>query len=207
MHDKIERFDDVSEMEKDALKELSSIGTGNAATSLSSMLNTNVSIKLPEVRILSFSDAIYALGDPEEAVIAVLSEFNGDFEGLMMFILRMDFANTITTAMMGKQVFDYSQLDEMSLSAITEVGNILMSSYINSLATLTGFNIAMDTPASSINMLGGLLNVAMVEVGYEADKLMLVTGQFKLGEIEHNASLLLVSGVSSVDKLMKKLGL
>ncbi len=207
MHDKIQKFDDVNEMEKDALKELSSIGTGNAATSLSSMLGTNVSIQLPEVKILNFSEAIYSLGQPEEPVIAVFSEFDGEFDGLMMFILRLDFANNITKAMMQKEVSDYEELDEMSLSAITEVGNILMSSYINSLAELASIDITMGFPSASINMLGGLLNVAMVQVGYEADKLMLVTGQFLVGGIQHDANLLLVSGVSSVDKLMKRLGL
>ncbi len=207
MTDKIEKFDDVNELERDMLKELGSIGTGNAATSLSSMLNTNVLINLPEVKIANFSDAIYTLGDPEEAVIAVFSEFQGEFDGIMMFILRMDFANNITKSMMNKEADDYSQLDEISLSAITEVGNILMSSYVNSLASFTNFDIKMSTPAVSINMLGGLLNVAMVEVGYEADKLLLVKGQFKVGEIEHNASLLLVPSIPSLNNLMKKLGL
>ncbi len=207
MSEKIQKFDDVNDIERDALKELSNIGTGNAATSLSAMLGTDVSIKLPEVKILSFSDAIYSLGEPEEPVIAVFSEFSGDFDGLMMFILRLDFANTITKAMMQKEASVYDELDEMSLSAITEVGNILMSAYINSLATLSGLEITMGFPAASINMLGGLLNVAMVQVGYEADKLMLVTGEFKLNGKEYDADLLLVSGVSSVDKLMKKLGL
>ena len=51
----IKSYDELSSMELDTLKEIGSIGTGNAATSLSTLIGTPVRIKQPEVRIIGYN--------------------------------------------------------------------------------------------------------------------------------------------------------
>ena len=48
----IKSFDQLTSMEIDTLREIGSIGTGNAATAMSTMLGRQVRITLPEVRII-----------------------------------------------------------------------------------------------------------------------------------------------------------
>ena len=48
----IKNYDELTSMEIDTLREVGSIGTGNAATALSSMLNREIRITYPEVRIM-----------------------------------------------------------------------------------------------------------------------------------------------------------
>ena len=61
----ISRYEEINEMKLDIFKEMGSIGGGNAATALSSMLNARVSMALPRAEILEFNDALARLGDPD----------------------------------------------------------------------------------------------------------------------------------------------
>ena len=48
----IKHYDDMGEIGMDVMREVGSIGTGNAATAVSGLLNTDVRITLPDVEIL-----------------------------------------------------------------------------------------------------------------------------------------------------------
>ena len=52
---KIARYEDMDDMSKDMMKEIGSIGTGNAATALSSLLGVDVEMTLPKVEILGYN--------------------------------------------------------------------------------------------------------------------------------------------------------
>ena len=54
----IKSYEEMNELEMDILKEIGSIGGGNAATAMSSMLNAKVNMSLPKVVILGFNEAL-----------------------------------------------------------------------------------------------------------------------------------------------------
>ncbi len=200
-------FSNLSEMSKSALREITNIGMGNAATSMTNLLGKSVDISIPKVSAKSFSEAQYTLGEPEEEVIAVMARISNDIEGVILFILKIDFASDMTESMMGLKLSSYAEIDEMSFSAIIECGNIVISSYLKALGEMTGFDIKLSVPDGTINMLGGVMNVPMVEVGYETDKLLMVTGEFIVGDTHHEGCLLMVPTVESLNKLLRKLGI
>jgi chemotaxis protein CheC len=92
----ISSYSDLNEVYIDALKELGNIGAGNAATSLGVLLNDDVAIGLPEVRVEDADDVVRALGGAEKMCVAVLINFDGDAHGVVLFILTMDDAIGIT---------------------------------------------------------------------------------------------------------------
>lgn len=203
----IKDYDEMGESALDVMREVGSIGTGNAATAISSLLQTDVRITLPSVKILGFNEAAQFLGDPEELVAAVLVEMSGEIKGIMLFLLKMDFINAVTETMLNRKIKDYAELDEMSVSALTEVGNIIISSYVNALSGLSGMEIDLSVPAISINMLGGVLSVPIIEFGYETNKIMMITGNFILGQHKLDSTLLMLPDIQSLNKLLKKLAI
>ena len=54
----IKKYEEMNALELDILKEIGSIGGGNAATALSSMMNAKVMMSLPRAEILEFNEAI-----------------------------------------------------------------------------------------------------------------------------------------------------
>ena len=58
----LKKYEEMNSLQIDALREIGSIGTGNAATALSALLGVEVRIPLPKVQILEFNEAVEQLG-------------------------------------------------------------------------------------------------------------------------------------------------
>ncbi|HCI30102.1 MAG TPA: CheY-P-specific phosphatase CheC, partial [Fervidobacterium sp.] len=61
----------LGETQLDAIKEVGNIGTGNAATALSMMLDKKVDISVPQVKVIPISKIPFLFDEPEEVVCAV----------------------------------------------------------------------------------------------------------------------------------------
>lgn len=203
---KIKRYDDMSGLGLDLIKEIGSIGTGNAATALSSMLGKPVRMTLPDVQILGFNEAVKFVGSPEEIVAAILVKMSGEINGMMLFILKLDFINEVLQTVMQKNISDYYELNTLDTSALKEIGNIVISSYVNAISSLSDVTIRLSVPGIAVNMLGGILSVPMAEFGYQTDKLMMISGQFEIGGKVLNSDLLMLLEIESLNFLLKRLG-
>ncbi len=202
----INRYEEMGEMELDILKEIGSIGGGNSATALSSMLNAKVNMMLPKVNIMEFNEAMNYLGDPEEIVAAIFVEMSGELEGIMLFILTKEFSDEVLKKMMGKTDVDFLALDEIDTSVLTEIGNIVISSYITALSSLTNVQVELSVPQLAVNMLGGILSLPMAMMGQHSDRIMMINGKFKIDGRELESDMLLLPDVHSLNVLMEKLG-
>ena len=94
-------YDELNSLELDTLKEVGSIGTGNAATALSQMLGRPVRIEQPEVRIMEYNEAIEWIGGPEEITAGVLVKLSGHLTGIMLSVQPLEFVNIVLDSMMG----------------------------------------------------------------------------------------------------------
>ena len=202
----IYRYEELGENQMDVFREIGSIGNGNAITALSGIWSEKISMELPEVNILEFNMAQKKIGDAEEIVGAVLVEMSGELSGLMMLILKRDFIKTMI-----KKVFSYEKenlldMEEMEESLLIEVGNIMLSSYISALSSLTNIQIHLSVPQFAVNMLGGILSMPMAMMGIESDQIMMITGAFSIGGEEMDSNILLLPDIRSLNVLMKKLG-
>jgi Chemotaxis protein CheC, inhibitor of MCP methylation len=152
----LENYEQLNDLQIDVLREIGNIGAGNAATALATMLDEKVDISVPKVRITDFDTAVNALGGAETLTVGVLVNFMGEATGMIMFLLRMEDARNILQILVGGDPEESGELDDLKLSAIKEIGNILGSSYINSIATLTGMSIQISIPYIAIDMAGAL---------------------------------------------------
>ena len=68
----MKNFDELNVLELDTIREIGSIGTGNAATALSSMLGCEVRIDVPEVRIMGYNEAclLYTSPSPRDRSVS-----------------------------------------------------------------------------------------------------------------------------------------
>lgn len=202
----IKSYEEMNELEIDILKEIGSIGGGNAATALSSMLSAKVNMSLPSVEILGFNEALGHLGDPEELVAAIFVEMSGELGGVMLFLLTKEFSDEILFRMLGKTDADFLALDEIDSSVLIEIGNIVISSYITAMASLTNVNVELSVPQLAMNMLGGIMSVPIAMMGQHSDRIMMIKGEFKIDGKALNSNMLLLPDVESLNVLMKKLG-
>lgn len=200
----IQKLDQLNDMQLDVLKELGNIGAGNAATSLSELLNEKVDISLPTVQILDVNDAVEALGGPEHVIVAILAKLYGDIEGIMMFIIERKFANSILKRLLGQEV-DEENITELQQSALTEVGNIMIGAYSRSISTLSQLKLKASVPAVTVDMVGAVLNVPAAEMATVSDKVIFIQDNF-FNE-NQTANMMFVPSIDSLNRLLKQLGI
>ena len=203
---KIKNYDELNFLEIDTLREIGSIGTGNAATALSQLLQKEVRITMPEVRIMGYNEAIEWIGGAEEITAGVLMRIGGEINGIMLSVQQMDFVNLVIESMLGHRISDYSQLHEMESSALIEVGNIMISTFINALSGLADIGLNLTVPAFTIDMQGAIMAVPMAEFGGQSDYIMTIGGNFVCENQQVPCRLLLSPDVRSLNFLLRKLG-
>ncbi len=202
----IKNYNELNTLEMDTLKEIGSIGTGNAANSLSSLIGKPVRIRQPEVRIMGYNEAIDWIGGPEEITAGVLVRMSGQITGIMLSVQQLEFVNLVLESMLGHGVQDYLGLHEMESSALIEVGNIMISTFINALSSLADINVELTVPAFTVDMQGAIMAVPMAEYGGQSDYIMTIGGNFICGGKEIPCRLLLSPSIRSLNFLLRKLG-
>ena len=203
---KINRYEDLNLQELDVMKEIGSIGTGHAATALSKLLQREVRITIPKVQILDFDGAVKRIGKEEEIIGATLVQMSGDLDGLMLFLYDKRFARKMLKKLLQTEYKDFDAMDDMAFSALKEVGNIIICSYINAFSQLVHVDLNLSVPSSTVNMLGGILTVPMAEFGYESDKLMYSNADFLMDGKSLPSWLLMLPDIHSLNTILEKLG-
>lgn len=209
----LNNMDQLNAMHFDVLREIGNIGQGNAASALSQMLGKTIDISVPTVKLLEFNETVEYLGGPENIVLGMLVTLSGDIKGMMLYVLQKSFANSMVSAVFGKELTDLTALDEMDVSFITEVGNILAGSYVNAISSLTGLTIDISVPTISVDMAGAILAVPAVEFAQIGNRVLFIDDSFIFGDntsaenCEIKSNMILVPEISSLETLFSRLGI
>ncbi len=200
-------YSDLNPVQLDVIKEIGNIGAGNAATALSAMLGNPIGLTVPEIRLLSCQEVTEALGGPENMIVGILLSLEGDFAGMMMFLLPQTFAHITLNALLGVSFNDFSQIDAMGYSAMKEVANIMASSYVNAISQMTGMRIHITVPDICIDMAGAILSVPAIQFSDISEKIIFIADEFLCSDEKAASHILMIPDVQSLEKLMGKLGI
>ena len=190
----------------DVLKELGNIGAGNAMTALSQMLQCKVDMQVPQVRLLEFNEMASIMGGEEQLMIGVYLAVEGDITGSIMFLVQQDSAKHLVNKLMMGMGSEGDGLNEMELSAMQEVSNIITGAYLNSLSMMTNLKIYPSPPALTMDMAGAILSVPAIEFGTIGDKILLIQSQF-YDEVSIDGYFVLIPDLESYGKILSSLGL
>ena len=195
----------LNSMQIDVLKEIGNIGAGNAVTALSTMVAKRVDMEVPKVNIVEFKDVAELIGGPEVQVAGIYFRVFGDLSGSIMFLIDKNSSKLLANLIMGKDD-NISQLSEMELSALQEIGNILAGSYLSALSSLTGLTINVSVPSLAIDMAGAIMSVPVALFGQVGDHVLLIETQFIEGSNHVKGNFFLIPDEESFEILLKSLG-
>ncbi|PRX33652.1 chemotaxis protein CheC [Orenia metallireducens] len=189
----------------DALREVASIGAGNAATSLSEMLNDKIQMKVPKVSILPIDLVPEIMGGADNLIAAILVRIMGDINGGVLFTLGNNSANKLISLLIGEEVNIEDNIGELEESALKEVANILTGSNLNAFSQMLDIKIMPDVPALAHDMAGAILEVAFIELGQIGDYALVIETEI-LGNLEVNGQFFVIPNPESLDFMLKRLG-
>ncbi len=135
---------ELTKSEIDTLGEIANISLGNAATTLSLMVNHTVNITTPYV---SFVKRDEALKDYENTCVFVQIHYVKGLNGNNVFILKERDVLCLTDLMMGGSGTNTEcELGELQLSAMSEAMNQMMGTSATSMATMLDIPVDISTP-------------------------------------------------------------
>jgi chemotaxis protein CheC len=190
-----------SDLQLDALRELANIGSGNAGTALSALLGRPVDISVPNATALELADAVDAAGAAEEVVWAVVVAVGGELEATALLVVSEHDAEAIG-ALLG-----VDPESEQGRSALEEVGNILVASYVGALGAMTGFVLDLRPPASARDMLGALVATVIAAHSDGRDIAIMLDSELRVERDAIALSFMLLPTPEGVDELLQRIGL
>jgi len=190
-----------TELQLDALRELANIGSGTASTALSGMLGRSVDISVPKAQALPFAEAVEAAGDAETEVTGIVLGIVGEMQGTVLLLVPPADADAMC------RMLGVEPDDEFALSALGEIGNIVGTSYINALASMTGIEIEPTPPATATDMLGAIVETVLAGAAMSGDVALLLDSNLMVEGEDCSISFLLVPDQGGVELLLSRLGL
>jgi len=146
--------------EIDILGEIGNISMGAVATTMYSLLDRRVSITTPRVTVYDANEVLSVYRIP--FVVATIEYVEG-ISGTNLLVLKVEDAALITDLLMGGDgvVEEPIELNEMHLSAMSEIMNQMMGASSTSLSKLLHKAVNISPPKSS-----------QVDVGFDVTKLL-----------------------------------
>ena len=195
---------EINDRYVDVLRELEN-GGGNATTAIASMLSIRVNMNVPKVELLEVSKLGASICPEDEIIVGILMEIKMDIEGSMMFLMRLDSAQYLVNKLMMRDSEYKAEFDEMDLSALKEIGNIIAGSYLSALSAMTNLVISPSIPYLAVDMAASVLSVPAIEFGQYGDHALLIETEFG-DDFMINGYFILMPEQESYDKILKGLG-
>lgn len=176
----------------DALRELGNIGAAHAATTLSTMLSGNIEMSVPEITVIDISKIQEHIGNDLAALVlfSVTGEVaNGGY--VLLHVPKIS-AIRLTNAMLGMTDTE-RELTEMDHSALLEIGNIMVSAFLDGTAGLLNIIMLPSPPQLVIDMPVAALEAVLSETtAADINEVVLFKTELKsdVHEIESNLFLL-----------------
>ena len=194
---------DYSLLELDALKEVVNIGGGNAATSLSQLIDKPVDMTVPVIEMLDYSE-VYEQIMPEDAIVkAVMMRMFGDADGMFLFTVDQAASESIVKMMMPEEI-DYSEA--LADSALQELVNILVNSFLNAIIKLLDIHLLTSVPLLTKDMFGAIMSSVYLEQGQYEESVMIIKNEFYYAGDRLESSLYFVPQPGILEKMFDLLG-
>jgi chemotaxis protein CheC len=199
-------FTDLTQLQLDALKEISSIASGNAATSLSSMLGKRIDITAPTIIVEALEKVPEILGGAEEVVTVIHLMLKGRVSGSILFILSPSESLGLINILTNQKKEKIEDLDEIGLSALKELGNIITGYYTTALSHFLKTRIDYSVPGFAYDMLGAILEEILARMSLESQYAVITESNFLvIGDI-HKGHLVFIMPPKTMLSIIDALG-
>ncbi len=197
---------DFDKIRLDAFREISSIATGNAATSLSAMLDMKVDITVPNIMVEALENIPELLGGAEKIMTTVYFTVSGQVSGSILLLFSSSESLRLVNILTGQKVEQIEDLDEMGISALKEMGNIVIGSYVRVLAEGLKLAIGYSVPGFTYDMMGAILDETLARLSLEAKHGVIVESEFIVREKIYRGHLAFILAPKAVNDIIKALG-
>jgi len=173
-------FRDLNEVQLDTLKEISNIGMGHAATALSQMIGQRITLRVPRVSITEIKAVPDQLGGAETLMVGITLQILGDARGSIMLLFPQESAHRLLCCLLNREERGLV-MNELTVSALKEVGNILASAYLSAIGNLLHKTLIPSVPMLAYDMAGAVADYVLIDLSQGGNLALMVETDFSAG--------------------------
>lgn len=157
-----------------ALKEIINIGGGNAATSLSKLIQHPVKMEVPTLELMEYEEVYHSiLADDEEVKVVIMQLLGG--EGCFLFVASPKNVEVLAESMYKNEI---EVTEELVDSAMKELVNILVNSFLNASMKIVDMELIASVPLLVHDLFGSVLSSIYMEQGQFDSKIIIMHNEF-----------------------------
>jgi chemotaxis protein CheC len=172
------------------------------------MVNEEVEITVPNIfvqKLPELQKSLRKISGDENKLVGVYLELTNEFLGSILFLFPYSSALVLSDLLMFQPVGTTRELNEMSQSAITEVGNVVVSAYTNALSSFLDTSIMLSPPHYSEQVPDMFLDEITVALGEETSHALVFDTKFKGKKNQFTSYFILLPSPQSLDILYERL--
>ena len=196
-------FPSLNEAQIDALREITNIGAGQAATALSQLVKQRVMIHIPEIKITNFSQVLEIIGGAEVLVAAIYFQIFGDAQGNILLIFPGRSAEILSSRLLRREQQEGILGTAEGESVLKEVGNILSGAYLNAFGSMVGLTLIQSTPHFAWNRAGAVMDHVLIKQGQKGDLALMLRTQLKAKNKDIQGHFFLFPDPQSLEIILK----
>lgn len=148
---------------------------------MTDMFGAEVVVRAMHVRTVPLPEVVSIVGNPELEVAAAHLQSEGQLPGHLLLMMPLATAFDLCDLLLEQPPGATTELGEMEASALGEIGNIVGSFFLNSIADRSGLRMQVTPPGVVSDMAGAIIDFALMEVAMYADEAVVIDATFEHG--------------------------
>lgn len=195
-------------MEQSAVREMANIGLGHATTALATVTGKAFNMEIPNVETVAFERVPMMMGDPMAVTVGISMPFEGQVDGHTAFLFPWESAQLLWRSLLGTAPETPDDIDELSASAMLEIGNIVSSAFLNAISDMSQLSMHATPPMVSVDFMASIAGTIVNEAETsDAVALALETRLFGLDGCDITGFFLCIPSQQGLDSLFTGLGI
>lgn len=158
---------------------IASTGAEHASQSLTKWFGKCVRISTSGFKAVPLDELSNMMCPPDEIIVAIHAHITGSLSGHVLLAFPENVAHRLVDCLMQQPDGTNTAFNEMEQSALQETGNIVSSSFINSLATSLGVRALPSTPQFLHDMAGAIIQPLVIEQLATSNNALMITATFE----------------------------
>ncbi len=186
---------------KEKMLAIAARGFSNSAQGLSKMIGQDLNVTSPDVDLVPLKEIADILGGPDADAVGVYLRFNGDLVGQIMMIISYQQALEFCDMVLDSPTGTTQDFGSMERSALSEIGNLTGTFFLNAIYELTGLSALPSPPAVMVDMVGSILDVVIASLGAVSDQILMFKAAFQIGERKIQADFWIIPDPETMEKI------
>jgi chemotaxis protein CheC len=155
------------------LEDVNIQGAIQASMSLTQLTGQEIRVSFPESRLVAIRDVAEIMGGEESTVGGMYVGVQGDLSAAMLLVIPEKNLLLLDDLLHRRAAGSVKDLSSVDLSAISELGNILASCFINAMADAAHLTLSPEVPEISIDMCLPVIDSVLARFNQPGEKLLL----------------------------------